>query len=324
MKNSLNNRHNINRARRRFAYLLFIIATVIWGLAFIFQKQASVVAAFTVGSARSLLAAVFIFAMIPMTDKLTKNGRGLSAKKGMLDFNKRELIGGLVLGVIVTVATAFQQYGLQETDAGKAAFITALYVVIVPIMSTFLGKKPSLLSIISIPIAIVGFYFLCLKPGSSLELSDLLVLVCAVIFAVHIVAVDRFSPGCDGVRMSFIQFAVAFILNTLLALIFEGGIDVVGAIGVIPSLLFLGICSSGIAYTLQIVGQQEIDPTVSSMILSMEAVFGVIGGAIFLGERMSLREYIGCAIVFTAVILAQLDLNAIKDYIKRKNNEVNK
>lgn len=307
--------------KKQLSIILLFAATIIWGFAFIAQKQAAVIPAFTVGAARSLFAALFIFAIIPFTDRLAKNGRGTTAKKGIFDFNRQELIGGLVIGIIMAVATAFQQYGLVDTDAGKAAFITALYVVFVPIMSTFLGKKPSLISVISIPIAIVGFYFLCIKPGAAIELSDALVLICAIIFALHIIAVDRLSVGCDGVRMSFIQFAVAFLLNTLLALIVEGGVDIVGSIEVLPSLLFLGICSSGIAYTLQIVGQKDADPTVASMILSMESVFGVVGAALFLGEKMSLREYIGCAIVFVAVILTQIDLPALKERLSKIKKE---
>ena len=309
--------------KKRISTLLLVIATVIWGVAFISQKQAAVIPAFTVGSARSLLASIFLFAMIPIMDRLTKNGRGIDAKRGMLDFTKRELIGGLIAGIIMAVATAFQQYGLAGTDAGKAAFITALYVVFVPIMSTFLGKKPSLFSIISIPVAIIGFYFLCIKPGSTIELSDALVLVCAIIFAIHIIAIDRFSSDCDGVRLSFIQFFVAFVLNTLLAFIVEGGIDIVGSISVLPSLLFLGICSSGIAYTLQIIGQKDTDPTVASMILSLESVFGIIGAALFLGEKMSMREYIGCGIVFIAILLAQIDIVSLKKMLglERKNDE---
>ena len=293
--------------KKKLAYVLFIIATIIWGFAFIAQKQATLIPTFTVGMMRSLLASLFIFAMIPLTDRLTKNGRGTTSGKGMLDVNKKEIVGGLVLGVIITIATSFQQYGLADTDAGKAAFITALYVVIVPIMSTFLGKKPSITSVISIPVAIIGFYLLCIKQGSRLEISDILVLVCAVIFAGHIIAVDRLSVGCDGVRMSLIQFVVAFILNGILALIFDRGINTADVISVMPSLIYLGICSSGIAYTLQIVGQKEADPTVSSVILSLESVFGVIGAAMFLGEQMEIREYIGSAIVFVAVLLAQAD-----------------
>lgn len=309
--------------KKRISTLLLIIATVIWGIAFISQKQAAAIPAFTVGSVRSLLASIFLFAMIPIMDRLTKNGRGIDAKRGMLDFTRRELIGGLIAGIIMAVATAFQQYGLAGTDAGKAAFITALYVVFVPIMSTFLGKKPSLFSIISIPVAIIGFYFLCIKPGSTIEISDALVLVCAIIFAIHIIAIDRFSSDCDGVRLSFIQFFVAFVLNTLLAFIVEGGIDIVGSISVLPSLLFLGICSSGIAYTLQIIGQKDTDPSVASMILSLESVFGVVGAALFLGEKMSIREYIGCGIVFIAVLLAQIDIVSLKKMLglERKNDE---
>lgn len=309
--------------KKRLSTLLLIIATVIWGFAFISQKQAAVIPALTVGAARSFFASAFIFLMIPLMDILTKNGRGFSGGKGLFDFNKSELLGGLIAGVIMTVATAFQQYGLSETDAGKAAFITALYVVFVPILSTILGKKPSLLSIISIPIAVVGFYFLCMKPGDTLNISDMLVLVCAIVFALHIITIDRFSPSCDGVRLSFIQFLVAFILNTVLAFIIDGGVDISGCISVLPSILFLGVCSSGIAYTLQILGQQEIDPTVASMILSLESVFGVIGAALFLGERMTLREYIGCAIVFIAVLLAQINPADIKKKLcsERKEDE---
>lgn len=306
--------------KKRLSYLLFIVATVIWGFAFIAQKQATVIPAFTVGTIRSLLASLFIFALIPFTDKLTKNERGLTAGKGLFDVNRHELVGGLVLGIIITVATAFQQYGLENTDAGKAAFITALYVVIVPIMSTFLGKKPSIASIISIPIAIIGFYLLCIKAGSHLEISDLMVLMCAIIFAGHIIAVDILSVKCDGVRMSLIQFVVAFILNGILALIFDRGVALTDIIEVMPPLLYLGICSSGIAYTLQIIGQKEADPTVSSVILSLESVFGVIGAAIFLGEQMSTREYIGSAIVFIAVILAQIEPANLKKLWRKKND----
>lgn len=313
--------------KKQIAYLLFIITTVIWGFAFVSQKEVSVVPPFTVGAGRGLLAAVFLFAIIPLTDKLMGNGRRLFCKSTIIDINKKELIGGAVLGLLITVASAFQQYGLGNgTDAGKAAFITALYVVIVPILSIFIGKKPSLTSIISIPIAVVGFYLLCIKPGSFLEMHDLLVLICAVIFAVQIIAVDRLSPGCDGVRMSLVQFIVSFILNLILSLIFEsGGGYYSGLLAVIPPMLFLGILSSGIGYTLQIIGQKGADPTVSSVILSMEAVFGVIGAAIFLGEQMTTREYIGCAVVLAAVLLAQIDIKQISERLaarsKEKNNE---
>ena len=168
------------------------------------------------------------------------------------------------------------------------------------------------------PLAVIGFYFLCIKPGSTLVTSDLLVLICALIFATHIIAIDHFSPSSDGVRMSMVQFAVAFVVNTILALIFEMPLDTSLVVDRLPAILYLAIGSSGIAYTLQIVGQKDCDPTVASILLSLESVFGVIGAALFLGERMSGREYFGCAVVFVAVILSQLDFKAIGRLIKSK------
>lgn len=308
--------------KKRISYILLIVATVIWGLAFVAQKAATVIPPFTVGTIRSLLATLFLICLIPLTDRLTKNGRRLFNSKKIPDFTRQELIGGAILGVIITVATAFQQYGIGGgTDAGKAAFITALYVVVVPLISTFFGKRPHIEAIISIPIAIVGFFLLCIHPGVAFELSDLLVLVCALIFAAHIIVVDRFSSRCDGVRMSCIQFLVAFILNGILSLIFDPPVSLAEIGSVILPILFLGILSSGVAYTLQILGQKEIDPTVSSLILSLESMFGVIGGIIIMGESMSPREYIGCGVVFLAIILAQLDLKAIFRRLKRKKDE---
>ena len=307
--------------KKQLSNLLFLIATIIWGFAFTAQKEASVIPAFTVGAVRSIFAVIFLLLIIPITDKLTKNGRRLFSREKGLDFNKRELVGGVIIGVILVAASAFQQIGIGNTDAGKAAFITALYVVIVPILSALLGKKPTVSSIISVPVAVIGFYFLCMKPGESIELSDLLVLLCAIIFACHIISVDRLSLGCDGFRMSCVQFATATLLNLVIALIFEKPTAFPEIAKVLPSLLFLGIFSSGVGYTLQIVGQKDADPTVAAIILSLESVFGVIGGALILGERMSVREYIGCAIVFLAVLLAQLDLNAIVKSLKKPNKD---
>ena len=309
---------NINK---RIAYLLFLVATIIWGLAFVAQKNATVIPAFAVCALRSLFAVLFLVGIIPLFDRLSKNGRHLFTKKRIFDFTRREIIGGVVLGILLTAASALQQIGLGDTDSGKAAFITALYVVIVPIISSLLGKKPSIFAIISVPIALVGFYLLCIKNDFTLETSDLLVLGCAIIFSGHIISVDRFSPGCDGLRLSLLQFAVSFILNTIVSLIIEEPVTTDAFVSVLPSLLFLGICSSGIAYTLQILGQQSADPTVSSMILSMESVFGAIGGAILLGETMQMREYIGCSVVLCAVLMAQLEPSSIKRLFKQKEDK---
>lgn len=305
--------------KKRLSYSLLIITTVIWGFAFVAQGAATAIPPFVVGVLRNLLASLFLLAAIPIMDRVSKNGRRLFVPKRIFDFNRYELIGGAILGVIITVATGFQQYGLTAgTDEGKAAFITALYVVFVPVISTILGKKPSLFAIISVPIAIVGSFFLCIKHDFSVELSDLLILVCALVFACHIIVVDRFSPRCDGVRMSFIQFVVATLLNFILALIFEKLPEPSAVLSVMPAILFLGILSSGIGYTLQILGQRGADPTVASMIMSLESVFGVIGTALFMHKFMEPREYIGCGIMLLAILLAQLDLETLKKLFKKK------
>ena len=289
---------------------------MLWGFAFSAQKEAAEVPTFTVGAVRNIFATLFLLLVIPFLDKFIGNGRRLWNKSLRPDFTKHELLGGLICGTILTVASAFQQFGLGEgTDAGKAAFITALYVVLVPIFYAIFGKKSPLNVWISVAIAIVGFYLLCIKDDFTLLFSDMLILICALIFASHIIAIDYFSPKCDGVRMSCIQFFTAFIMNALLALIFEFPINF-GLIGdkILP-LLYLGICSSGIAYTLQIVGQKNVNPAVASIILSLESVFGVIGGALFHSEIMSPKEYIGCAVVFCAVILSQIEFKSKKEGI---------
>lgn len=309
--------------KKRISYLLLFIATVIWGFAFVAQKAAVILPAFTVGALRSGFAVLFLIFLIPLTDRLAKNGRGMINERHLPDINRAELIGGGVLGVILSVATALQQTGLENTDAGKAAFITALYVVIVPIIAAILGKRPGITVIISVPISVIGFYLLCIKSGMVINSSDLLVLLCAFVFACHITAVDRLSGGCDGVRMSLVQFAVSFVINTVVALIFEGLPDADSIFSALPSLLFLGIGSSGIAYTLQILGQKDTDPAVASIILSLESVFGVIGGAMILGEIMTEREYIGCAMVFIAVLIAQIDPDSLKSQLKIRKKDNN-
>lgn len=301
--------------KKRQAYLLFVIATMIWGFAFVAQKAAVVLPPFAVCAIRAGIASLFLMAIIPLTDKITATGRKFYTKRG-IDLNKREIIGGIVIGIILTASSVLQQAGLSDTDAGKAAFITTLYVVLVPIFNSFLGKKPGINVIIGVPVALLGFFFLCIKPGIGIAPSDLLVLGCAFVFTFHIIGVDRLSVGCDGVRLSLVQFIVSFILDMVLSLIFEGVVSGELIMSVLPSLIFLGIGSSGIAYTLQIVGQKHADPNVSSLILSLESVFAVIGASIVLGERMSPREYLGSALVLLAVFMAQTEPDFIKKLFK--------
>lgn len=285
---------------------LLLSAAMIWGFAFAAQDAASDVGAFTLGFSRSIIAGIFLIGMVIVLDKITKSERVLFSKKG-IDLNRDELIGGAICGAILAVASAFQQIGINVgTDGGKAAFITALYVVLVPIYALALKKKAPVNVWVSIGIATVGFYLLCIKENLTIAPSDLLVVIAAMIFPIHILTIDHFSPRCDGVRMSMVQFFVAALINLIIALIAESPLDFPLVFDNILPILFLGIGSSGIAYTLQIIGQKGVNPAVASIILSLESVFGVIGTALFLSQTLSPREYIGCAVVLAAVVLSQI------------------
>lgn len=285
---------------------LLLLASIIWGFAFPAQKMVESVPPMAVIALRSMIATLFLFPMVFVFDRVQKNGRRFVSRRG-LDFTRYELIGGGLLGVIYGIASGVQQMGLTEgTDGGKGAFISALYVVIVPLIGLFLGRRPRPLVWGSIGLAVVGFYLLCIKGDFTMTTGDLLILLCALIFAFHILTVDHFSPKCDGVRMSLVQFFVSSIVMTILSLIFEGAPDFSLVTPCILPLLYLGIASSGIAYTLQIIGQKDTPPAVSSILLSLESVFGVVGSVLLLGEQMTLREGIGSLVVFTAVVLAQL------------------
>lgn len=305
-----------------------LLAAAIWGFGFSAQKNLVSVPPLTVIWSRNIIASIFLFLLLPLLDRIRGTKRRLFKKKFIPDFNRRELIGGVFCGIVLGAASAFQQYGIADgTDAGKSSFITALYVVIVPIMGIFLKKRPQLNVVIGVALAVVGFYLLCISESFTIVPSDLLVLVCAFIFALHIIVIDAFGEGTDGVRLSCVQFFVAFLCTLVISLIAEGvdGISLIFATAPAAlSVLYLGLMSSGAAYTLQIVGQKGFDPALASIILSLESVFGVIGGAIVHGEVMSTREYIGCAIVFSAVIISQIDFKGLPSRLKKENKTLHK
>ena len=301
---------------------MLFTAAVIWGFAFAAQDAASNMGAFTLGFARSIVAGIFLVGVVMVFDKILGTNRRLISKKG-IDINKTELISGVILGIVLVVASAFQQIGINSgTDGGKAAFITALYVVLVPVYALALKKKAPINVWISIMIAVVGFYFLCIKNDLTIDTSDILVIAASMIFPIHILTIDHFSPKCDGIRMSLVQFFTAAVLNLVIAIITESATDFALILPNMLPILYLGIGSSGIAYTLQILGQNGVNPAAASIILSLESVFGVIGTALFLGKTLTPREYLGCAIVLVAVILSQIDLGAL---VKKKtaNKEEN-
>lgn len=198
-----------------------------------------------------------------------------------------------------------QQIGLVYTSAGKAGFITALYILIVPILGLFIGKKVGTKTWIGVALAVVGMYLLCITSGFSIAFGDLMVLLCAFVFSLHMLAVDYFSPKVDGVKLSCIQFFVCGILSAIPMMIFEQ--PQMGQImdAWLP-IAYAGILSSGVAYTLQIISQKHLNPTVASLLMSLESVFAVLTGWLILHEKLTLREFLGCVLVFVAIILAQL------------------
>ncbi len=293
--------------------VLLLLAAYIWGLAFTAQKAAAAVPTFALMAIRCSFAAVFLLAVIPLFDKLRHTGRHLFSRRG-LDFTKTELIGGAVCGTFLSSASIFQQFGISGgTDAGKAAFITALYVVLVPVFALVFKKRSSINSWVAVAIALVGFYLLCIDGEFKIAPTDLLILLCAAIFAMHIISIDHFSPKCDGIRMSCIQFAFAATVSLILSLIFEPGLDFAVIGENMLSLLYLGIASSGIAYTLQIIGQRDTPPAVASIILSLESVFGVVMSALIFGSipvdviPSILRPIVGNGFVMGVVLVVLLE-----------------
>jgi len=295
---------------------MLFAAALIWGFAFVAQKAATTVPPFTICASRGIIAVLALTVITVIFDKLGGNKRVLFSKKG-IDLSRRELIGGIVCGSILFIATALQQTGLADTDAGKASFITALYVVIVPILGIFMRRPAPINALVGVVIAVIGFYLICIKKGVGIAPSDLLLTLCALCFALQIIAIDVSVKGSDGIRLSLIQFSTMTVLSFICSLIFEG-IDSYASVSLcLPEVLYLGIGSSGIAYTLQILGQKGTHPAVASIILSMESVFGSVAAAIVLGERMLTKEYIGCAIVLVAVIISQLDTASVVSFSKR-------
>ena len=295
------------KQNKYISMLLLLLASFLWGFAFVAQDLVKDIPPITVGMVRWFIGALFLFFVIMVSDKVSKNGRNLISKKGF-DFTKTEIMGGIVTGIIVSVASIFQQKGISEgTSGGKAAFITALYVVLVPIYALFLKKKIKLNVWVAIVVAVVGFYFLCITEDLTIVPSDIWIILSAAIYPIHILAIDHFAPKGDCIRMSCLQFFFAFLISGVSVLAIEPAINWGEIATHIGPFLYLGICSSGIAYTLQIVGQRNVHPAVASLILSLESVFGLVGAVIILGTKLTLKEYIGAGMIFLAVLISQVE-----------------
>ena len=317
-------------------YLLLFLTALIWGCAFVAQSVGMEhVGPLTFNAVRMLIGGAVLLLALPLLDRVrgrrtqpdaNEEGAGNAAGKSAAPTDaaarhagsdrsdevsqkartdRRNLwTGGILCGLALTLASTLQQYGILHTTVGKAGFITALYIVLVPVLGIFLGKKVRPLIVLCICMSVVGLYLLCMKEKLALGTGDLMVLLCAAVFSVHILLVDHYSPLTDGVRLSCIQFFTCGIISGILMLFFEKPQPAEILAAAVP-ILYAGVLSCGVGYTLQIVGQKDVDPTIASMILSLESVFSVLAGWVILQQKLSGREISGCVLMFAAILLAQ-------------------
>ena len=294
---------------KRSHIIMLFLATVFWGTTFVAQRiGAEHVGAYTYLAGRSWIAVVFLTPVVHAFDRFhdrrgTDNRRPRSAAD-----RKRLILAAVAAGAALCAASAAQQIGVAYTTASKAGFITALYVVLVPILSIFIGKRPSAHIWACVGLALVGMYLLCITGGDlRLQLGDAYELACALLFAVEILLVYHFSPLVDGVRLSRLMFLVVAVLSTVLMFALESP-SWESVRSALPAIAYAGIISSGIGYTLQILGQEGVNPTVASLVMSFESVFSALSGWLVLGERLSPRELTGAALMFVAILLSQVEI----------------
>lgn len=302
------------KLKQRNSFLLMLTA-LIWGIAFVAQSTGGdAVGPYTFNCIRSVIGGMILVPVIWLSDRLH-----WSRKKPVSHEDRRVLlIGGIACGIALSIASNLQQMGIyMGSSVGKAGFLTACYILIVPVLGLFLKKKCGWNIWIAIGIAVVGLYLLCVQEDFSIQFSDFLLLLCALSFAVQILVIDHFVDMVDGVRMSCIQFIVSGMISAILMICVDMRHSVSGVSEWVSALtnpyawipiLYAGVLSCGVAYTLQIIGQRGMNPTVASLIMSLESVFSVLAGWLLLGEALSGREILGCMLIFGAVILAQLHI----------------
>ena len=283
--------------------MILLFVAIIWGLAFVAQSSgASFLSPFTFNCLRSWLAAIALLVYIIIAN-IRKKGQKAKEDKKIL------IIAGVLSGLSLFIATSIQQIAIEYTTAGKAGFITSLYIIFVPILGLFLHKKAGINIWISVLVATCGFYLLCTKETFSIGIGELLLLIASIFFAVQIIIIDKYTSLVDGVKMSFIQFIIVGILSIVPMLLEKPSFSSIS--DAIPSILYLGLISSGLGYTLQIIGQKNVNPTTASLILSLESVFSYIFGVIILSEHVLFNEAIGCLLIFSGVVISQLNFKKI-------------
>lgn len=296
-----------NKFKQTASALLLVLTALIWGVAFVAQSVGGdSVGPFTFLASRSFIAGIALLPVIAVRDRRAKAEEEKTSSLHAL------WIGGVLCGTALMIASAFQQIGIADpnTTVGKAGFITALYIVIVPLAGIFMKKKIPVTVWIGVVLAVVGMYLLCIKEGFTISYGDFMVLICAVCFSGHILVIDHFSPKTDGVKMSCIQFFTCGVLSAILMLITETPTWASLTEAWLP-ILYAGLFSSAVGYTLQIIAQKNVPATLASLLMSLESVFSVLAGWVILNQSMSGRELIGCVLVFAAVLLAQIPVSVV-------------
>lgn len=299
------------RTKSILGNLTLLITAFVWGLAFVAQTVGNgVVGPFTFQASRYILGGIVLLPVIFITDSVAK--RNGTYKKQTKADNRLLLKSGIICGVVLSISTAFQQVGLNYTTVGKAGFITALYVIIVPILGIFIKKKVHPRIWFCVAISMVGLYLLCMGSGENFSLSygDILMFGCALGCSFHIMVVDHYSPFVNGIKLSCIQFFAAGLTSAIPMFIFENP-QISSIIEAAVPIMYAGMISCGIGYTLQIVGQKYTKPAIASMLMSLESVFATLSGAVLLSQIPTPREAIGCVIMFAAIIIAQLPLKEV-------------
>ena len=285
--------------------LILLLTATIWGVAFVAQSVGmEYIGPFTFNAIRCVLGGLVLIPVILVLKKKKETGAENQEKE-----DKKTLwTGGIVCGVILCIASNLQQFGIMEASVGKSGFFTALYIVMIPVIGIFIGKRPGIKLWFCVALAVVGMYLLCMKDGSfTIERADIMLLLCALAFSFHILVVDYFSPKVGGVKMSCIQFFVCGVLSAV-GMLFTETPDISNIQAAWLPLLYAGLLSCGVGYTLQIVGQKGINPVIASLIMSLESVISALAGWVILGQVLSPKEILGCVLMFVAIIITQIPI----------------
>lgn len=285
--------------------LILLLTATIWGVAFVAQSVGmEYISPFTFNAIRCVLGGLVLIPVILVLKKKKETGAENQEKE-----DKKTLwAGGIACGVILCIASNLQQFGIMEASVGKSGFFTALYIVMIPVIGIFIGKRPGIKLWFCVALAVVGMYLLCMKDGSfTIERADIMLLLCALAFSFHILVVDYFSPRVDGVKMSCIQFFVCGVLSAV-GMLFTETPDISNIQAAWLPLLYAGLLSCGVGYTLQIVGQKGINPVIASLIMSLESVISALAGWVILGQVLSPKEILGCVLMFVAIIITQIPI----------------